>query len=69
MKDTKRTWDQSPEGQAYRNQYRDNNYDRIEVAFPAGYKARLDAAAKAAGVTRAALIKAAVDEYIEKSQG
>lgn len=61
-----RTWDKTPEAQAYRNQYAAEHYDRVTLALPAGFRDKLDKAAGEAGISRTALIVRAVEAYIEK---
>ena len=61
-----RTWDKTPEAQAYRNQYTAEHYDRVTLALPAGFRDMLDQAARDAGISRTALIVRAVEAYIEK---
>ena len=66
MAERKRNWDKTPEAQAYRNRYSAEHYDRVTLALPAGFRARLDKAAGEAGISRTALIVRAVEAYIEK---
>ena len=47
------------------NKYVKNNYDRINVTFPKGYKNTLKAAAEAAGESVNGYIKTAVDMRME----
>lgn len=50
MTDTeKKTIPRGPAATAAKNKYRDNNYDRIELAVPKGMKARIKEIAKEQG--------------------
>ena len=63
-----RTWDKTPEAQAYRNQYTAEHYDRVTLALPAGFRDRLDKAAGEAGISRTALIVKAIEAYLNKCE-
>lgn len=58
-----REWNKTPEAQAYRNAYTSEHYDRMTLAFPAGFKNAVDEASKAEGISRSALIVKAVKAY------
>lgn len=64
MPDRTRNWDKTPEATAYRNRYAAEHYDRVTLALPAGYREKIDEAAGAKGLSRTALIIAAVDAYL-----
>lgn len=69
MPDTKprnRTWDKTPEAAKYRQSFRDNHYDRVELNLPAGMRSEIDREAKAAGLSRTAWILAAIEAYRKK---
>jgi len=59
-------WDKTKEAAAYRNQYIKEHYDRLYVACPKGWVQEVDAAAKSAGMSRAAFVIEAVEEKIKK---
>lgn len=58
-------WNDTPEGQKYRNDYAAEHYDRLTVALPKGYKKIIEDAAGSVNMSRAAFIVAAVDYYIQ----
>ena len=51
--------------QAHDNQYIRDNFDRIEIVVPKGYREELKAIATSKGMSLSELIKAAIDEYIK----
>lgn len=64
--DRTRTWDATPEAAAYRQQYRDTHYDRVELNLPAGMKSEIDAAVREEGISRNAWIISAIRDRLEK---
>lgn len=64
-----REWDASPEAQAYRMQYRDTHYDRVEINLPAGMRKVIDEEARAAGLSRTAWILDAINQHMQKEKG
>lgn len=66
FKNRNRAWDKTPEAAAYRQQYRDAHYTRIEIAVTETKRNEIDERAKAAGISRTAYILAAVEEYMKK---
>lgn len=49
-----------------KNKYRNNNYDRIELAVPKGMKEKINMAAKNRGISKTAYIVEAVNEKFER---
>ena len=57
-------YNKSPEGVAYRMQYRKDHYARLAVDIPPEFLASLDKAAQEQGLSRAKFVMAAVNAYI-----
>ena len=64
MADRKRNWDKTPEAAEYRREFNRQTYDRIQIMAPKGTAEILEEAAKAAGMSKAAFVVAAI---LEKS--
>ena len=63
-----RAWDKTPEAAKYRQAYRDEHYERIEINVKPGTRARIDAAAAERGMNRTTFIVAAVEDLLEKAE-
>lgn len=58
-------YNKSPEGIAYRGEYRRNHYATITLDVPPEFKESLDSAAKERGLSRTKLVIEAVTAYME----
>ena len=58
-----------PAATAAKNKYRDNNYDRMELAVPKGMKARIREAAKEQGYSSNNYVIEAIKEKYQRDSG
>lgn len=62
-------YDKSPAGIAYRNQYRNEHYARVEINISPELRDRIFEQAKKEGLSRTQLITKAFTEYLDKQDG
>lgn len=69
QQEKKSTIPRGPAATAAKNKYRDNNYDRAELAMPKGMKAAVREIAKQQGQSFNEYVCAAVKEKVEQDTG
>lgn len=67
----KQGWEipRGPAATAAKNKYRNNNYDRMELAVPKGMKKEIERAAQAQGLSKNAYVAEAVKEKYKRDTG
>ena len=61
-----RPYDRSQVGMAYRNQYRDEHYSRMEIIISPELRTQIEERAKAENLSRTQLIVKALTAYMEQ---
>ena len=69
MPDTEKKIPRGPAATAAKNKYRNNNYDRMELAVPKGMKARIKEIAQQQGYSQNNYVVEAVKEKYRRDTG